>query len=258
MRLEIHSQLLSILILAGVGLSGCSGDSDTMSASEFCDNWGERACTEEVVSVCQAPDVEACRQAQSATCLERIPANLFSAEAAAQCLDAVRRAHEDADLTAEELQTTLRLEAPCDQLIAGPVEEGEDCTEHADCNTPAGYTCVFKGGEELGTCQIPVVVDPGYECDDAASICTAGFFCDGNNCIANRDPGDACDNDDECGRNGFCDSSGTCQDALELNDECDADVQCAAGICYEFSAAEQVCTDRIRLSRSEPICDDYR
>jgi hypothetical protein len=32
-------------------------------------------------------------------------------------------------------------------------------------------------------------------------------------------------------------------------------VQCSAGICYEFEG-ELTCTDRIVLSRAEPLCDD--
>lgn len=250
--------MLPWLMLVAMGSSACSGDDDTMSAAEFCDEWGERACTEEVVSVCQSSDASACRTAQSAACRERLPADAFSADKAGRCLDAIRRAHEDADLSAEELRTTLRLEAPCDQLIAGPVGEGGECGEHSDCNTVTGHTCVVEGGQVRGTCRLPISVDPGYACDDPAAVCTEGFFCDGDNCIANLAPGDDCESDAECGRNGFCSSSGVCQAALELNAECEADNQCASGICYEFTTDEQVCTNRIRLSRSEPLCDDYR
>ena len=133
-----------------------------MSASDFCDAWGERACSDEVVSVCQAPDVEDCRAAQRSACLEQLDADDFSPMMASDCLSAVEKAYADADLTADELRTTLRLEAPCDSLIVGPVAEGDDCDEHEDCDTASGFTCVFQADQDMGTCQIPVSVDPGF------------------------------------------------------------------------------------------------
>ena len=42
-----------------------------------------------------------------------------------------------------------------------------------------------------------------------------------------------------------------------VNGKCSQDYECESGICYD-DGAEKSCTDRIRLAKAEPICEDLR
>jgi len=248
----------NILAASLVLVLGCSSeDSPTETPSSFCNKWAEAACSSETVSVCGAADVDQCRGSQIASCLDRVPTAGFSGSTAGACLEAVRSAYADADLTATELETVLRLGAPCDRLVAGPREEGELCSSRADCNAPDGFDCVFKGNEVMGTCQVPRPVGAGLDCSDDNAVCGAGFYCNDQNCIGGQSAGMACVTDRQCSVDTYCDSSHLCVDRLAVNSPCTLDAECATGLCYQFGT-ERVCTDRVRLSRTEPICDDLR
>jgi len=223
---------------------------------QFCRDWASSACNEDVVSVCQAADAEACRQAQEDFCRSIAP-DTFAGDRSQACIDAVGAAYADHDLTATELLTVRLLGEPCDQLSRGPRDEGESCTDRDDCDSASGFACVKKSDQMNGTCELPESVEPGQDCEADQQVCTTGFFCNGENCIAARDPGDPCMHHEECGEEGFCDVDGTCAPRFDVGDPCDDDAQCNAGICYDFDG-ERVCTSRIVLSRSEPICADLR
>jgi hypothetical protein len=246
------------LIVSGLFLVlACSSDeSSPQTASSFCEQWAERACSSQVVSACQAANASACQGTQIAFCLDLLPSTGFAGSQAEQCLNAVRSAYSDADLTADELGTVLRLEAPCDRLISGPGIEGATCTSRLDCDAPEGFDCVFRDDDTTGTCQVPTQVGAGLDCRADNAVCAEGFYCDGENCIGGQSPGEACTVNREC-NGGYC-NAGTCVALLEVDVACTFDEQCASGLCYRFTATEQVCTDRIRLSRTEPICEDLR
>lgn len=233
-----------------------SDDSPPQTASSFCEQWAEAACSGEVVSACQAAEASDCQASQIAFCLDLLPAEGFAGSQSGQCLDAVGSAYSDADLTADELETVLRLEAPCDRLVSGPGAQGASCTSRFDCDAPQGFDCVFKGDASTGSCQVPEEVGAGLDCSAANAVCAEGFYCDGDNCIGGQSPGEACTVNREC-NDGYC-SEGACVAALNVDVACTFDEQCASGLCYQFSATEQVCADRIRLSRTEPICEDLR
>lgn len=238
-------------------LLSCSEDEPAPETREgFCDRWAEAACSGDVVSACQAADADACRLAQEGYCLDLVPQNGFVDDRADDCIDAVSDAYADADLTADELATVVRLGEPCDRLVRGPRGAGESCSSSLDCDGPAGFECVFKGSAANGTCQTPQVVDPGLDCSADNAVCTEGFYCNGDNCIGAADVGDSCVRNDECA-DGYCDS-GTCVAGRSIDDDCTDDEQCTSGLCYEFSATERVCTDRVRLSRTDPLCENLR
>jgi hypothetical protein len=222
----------------------------------FCRDWAGAACNGEVVSVCQAADAEACRQAQEDFCRSIVP-DTFAADRSEQCIEAVANAYADGDLSASELVTVRLLGAPCDELSRGPRGEGQSCMTRDDCESAAGFDCVMKADRMSGTCEIPEIVSPGEDCEADQQICTSNFFCNGENCIAASDLGEDCMHHQECGEEGFCDVDGTCAARFDTNDACDDDAQCGDGICYDFGD-ERICTDRIVLSRSEPICNDLR
>lgn len=245
------------LLIAGCSLViGCMEEEEpaVRTREVFCRDFAAAACNEEVVSVCQAPDAEACRESQEDFC-RTIVHDTFAGERSQECIDAVAEAYADGDLTGSELVTVRLLGEPCDQLSRGPREEGQSCMERGDCNSAAGFDCVMKSDRMSGTCEIPDVVSPGEDCEADQAVCTDNFFCNGENCIAARDLGDPCMHHEECGDEGFCDVDGECAARFEIGAACDDDAQCERGICDD-SDDERTCTDLIRLGRNEPLCDD--
>jgi hypothetical protein len=250
--------LALFVCFAAAAAASCSSDDGVPDTpDEFCQSFAEAACNTEVVQACQAADAEACRQSQVAFCLGEVPAVGFSGDAAEACLEAVEAAYADADLNAGELGTVTRFEAPCDRLVRGLSTEGAPCTDRYDCDAPAGFECVRSGDQAMGTCQRPVVTGPGEECSMAAATCTEGFYCDGSHCIAGESVGEACLTNEQCGASGYCGLTSECEARLPVRAPCGFDEQCASGLCYQ-TATDQVCTDRVRLSLSEPLCDDLR
>ena len=246
------------LVLSTLWGWGCGNDEKPPRSREaFCRDWAKAACSKEVLSVCQAESAETCHDAQEDFCRDLIPED-FSDVMGDECIAAVKDAYKDADLKAAELATVLRLATPCDQLIVGPKEEGESCSERSDCDTSLGLECVRKAGDDAGKCEVPEEVGAGRKCDAAQKTCPVGFYCDGSNCIEAKDLADDCTIQEECGEGGFCGDDGKCAEQLELDNTCTRDLECATGICYEYQPGDKVCTDRIRLARSEPLCDALR
>ena len=241
-----------------VFFSACSGSEETARTREvFCQQWAKEACSSAVVSACQASSAETCRLTQQGFCMSLVPTN-FSDAAADACLSAVRDAYADADLTGTELDTVLQLGGPCARVVEGPASVGETCTTSRDCQGSAGYECVTKGGQAQGTCQLPELIGPGLKCAAAQQVCMEGFYCNGSNCIEAKGAGESCTNDEECGISGWCGSEGVCSARLLVDAPCTASNQCASGLCYTFSADDRTCSDRLRLSRSEPVCENLR
>ena len=249
--------LLALSVL--LPFASCSSSEDEPETpSSFCQRWAEAACSSEVVSACQAADADDCKDSQTAFCLARLPNGSFSGDRADECIDAVGGAYEDADVTADEIATVLRFAAPCDRLVRGPSGEGEACESRLDCDAPAGFDCVSKRAASDGTCQLPVRVGPGEDCSADNAVCGSGFYCNGDNCIAGERVGDPCLSHEQCGTTGYCGLTSVCEARLGVNSPCGFDEQCTSGLCYAFSATEQVCADRVRLSRTEPLCADLR
>jgi hypothetical protein len=246
---------LAFLICAP--FAACSEQSAAESREDFCKRWGAAACNDDVVQLCGASDTAACRLAQERSCLDRVPLTGFVDDRADACIDAVKSAYADSDLTASELDTVLRLGPPCDRLVKGPQASAEACTAPVDCDRPAGYDCVFKASDLTGSCQKPALVQPGRDCSADNAVCTVGFYCNGSNCIESGSLGEACVHDEQCAE-GYCAANGQCSLGLAVNAACTLDSQCATGVCYKFSATEQVCTDRVRLSRTDPLCEAFR
>lgn len=256
MRPIRHAASLALACLF-LPLACSDEDPPTETRERFCDRWAEAACSDQVISACQAANVDECRLSQERVCLERIPTTGFVGLNADACLGQVRAAYADGDLTASELGVVLRFAAPCNQLVSGDGEVGSSCSESNECDAVRGLECVFKGSAVTGTCQRPTIVQPGRDCSDAAAVCTEGFYCNGDNCIEGNGEGDACARDEECAV-GYCNGAGVCAEGLAVNRPCTLDEECASGFCLELSASERVCTDRVRLSRTDPLCNDLR
>jgi hypothetical protein len=255
----MHLRLLVLpFLLVPFAPIACSADDPPPETREhFCDRWADAACNRDVVSFCQASSADDCRLSQERFCLSLVPASGFVDDHANDCIDAVGAAYGDADLTVSELETVLRLGAPCDQLVRGSRTEGGSCTSRFDCDAPGGFDCVFKGSEASGTCQLPETVSPGRDCAANNAVCTDGFYCDGDNCIEGKDTGEACTRDAECA-DGYCGPDRVCVAGLAVGTDCSEDAECASGLCYLLSGGQRVCTDRVRLSRTDPACEDLR
>jgi hypothetical protein len=249
---------------------GCSSPEEPpdplANAQGFCQAWGETACQEAVVSACDAASVEACVMEQSAFCLDLLPTSYASAKAN-DCLQAVKDAYEDANLTATEIQVVRYLAAPCDQLSSGVRDEGESCGDSAECNSAAGFSCIKKLGASRGSCEKPELIAPGEACDGAAQVCEENYFCNGENCVAYKKTGAVCDGDYQCSPEDHCvttvDADGVetsaCTARLDVNEVCTVDDDCKSHYCLlPASGTEGECASMIRLSRSEPLCDDLQ
>jgi len=223
---------------------------------EFCQQWATAACSSAVVSACQASNAEECRQTQAELCRTLMPAEI-STTGRDSCIAAVAAAYRDADLSDAELTVVLRFGGPCARTVVGPSGVGEECSAPTDCDLAHGYTCVRKADGSPGTCQMADIVDPGRDCRAAEKTCSTGFFCDGHNCIEALMAGEACSIHEQCGEDGFCNAAGQCAARRKVNDSCESDIECADAICAEL-AGERVCTDRVVLSRADPVCTNLR
>lgn len=225
-------------------------------AADFCEQWAKAACTDAVISACQASDEKECQNTQTEFCRGLAPEELASA-GREECIAAVGSAYRDADLRGDELALVLRFGGVCARTVVGPSAKDDDCVSSSDCDLARGYSCVLKADSGKGTCQIADEVDPGRDCRAAEKSCGEGFFCDGQHCVEMLVAGDACTIHAQCGEAGFCDGSGKCAQRRAVNDSCQEDLECARGICSEL-AGEKVCTDRVVLSRADPLCANLR
>lgn len=269
-----------LFVLSLLALTDCSGSEELGSGMPdplgtvggFCQMWAEAACNEEVVDACAASDVAACTDAQSDFCESLVPEQVYVKDNALDCLDAVRDAYEDADLSGNELAVVRRLVAPCDQLFRGPAERGDACASDRDCDTVADFRCVFKGDAAEGSCEEPAIVAGGRACERAEQICEEDFYCNGSHCVEKRNEDAACASDFECADILRCDSdSGSggaggagstenrCVPRSQTTETCAADEDCQSRVCARArGAGTGVCVEAVRLSVSEPVCEDLR
>jgi hypothetical protein len=225
-------------------------------AADFCEDWARAACTDAVVFACQASDETECQKTQTEFCRGLIPTELATSGRDA-CISAVGLAYRDADLRGDELALVLRFQGACARLIIGESAQGAECTSSSDCDIARGYSCVRKADTGAGTCQIAESVEPGRSCREPEESCEEGFFCDGRYCVETLPVAEACSIHEQCGADGFCDESGKCAERRDVNDSCQEDVECATGICSELDD-EKLCTDRVVLSRADPLCTNLR
>ena len=225
-------------------------------AADFCEDWARAACTDAVVSACQASDETECQATQLEFCRGLVPTELASSGREA-CIHAVGLAYRDADLRGDELALVLRFEGACARLIVGESAKGDECESSSSCDVARGYSCVRKADTGVGTCQVAVTVEPGRDCREPEASCEEGFFCDGRYCVETLAVDEACVIHEQCGDEGFCDESGKCVQRRAVNDTCQEDLECATGICSELGD-EKLCTDRVVLSRADPLCANLR
>ncbi len=237
-----------------------AGDEDPYpDRASFCAAWAQGACNATVVSACSAADAAACVTAQTDFCKEIVPSAGFSSQNAQVCLDAVAAAYSDARLTAAERDTVRSLAAPCNQLAAGTSAEGESCDEDTDCDTVHAYACVIPAGKVSGSCYVPDVVGGGHSCDKPQAVCEAAFYCDGNNCLAGGEQGDACSKEKPCLDDYLCTGATGSEKCVAKADSgaCTKDSDCKSDICTIASGTtEGICVKEIILNGLDPVCPD--
>ncbi|MET0385943.1 MAG: hypothetical protein ABW321_08285 [Polyangiales bacterium] len=226
-----------------------------LSKAELCEQWARAACGEDVVSACQASSAADCRLTQAELCQSIAPDQLAT-DGVDGCIAAVAAAYRDAELDADELNLVLRFSGACARTIVGPNAAGADCVSPRDCDLSRGYTCVVKG-EGSGSCQVPELVEPGRSCTEAAQTCSDGFFCDGSHCVETLAEGEPCILHSQCAADGYCNDAGACAARLAVNEPCESDEWCARGVCTDLDG-QRVCTDRVILSRADPLCANLR
>lgn len=268
--------LLSVALL--LPLAGCSGSDSRgkgpnplATVSGFCQAWAELACTQEVVDLCAADDINACQSGQSDFCESIVPSSGYDPKYAKDCLRAVERAFAGTSLDAEQLIVVRQLGGECSRLIRGSAEVGDACRQDTDCDTIAGYLCVTRPGGE-GTCQVPEVVEAGKPCSNAAVVCEEGNYCNGRNCIERLPEDEACIDTQECaadlrceggdtgegGASGAGEDTGTCVPRITGLDPCQSNDDCASGYCEQSGTAAGECFTTLQFGRREPICEDLR
>lgn len=246
---------------------GCSSEEEDppnplAERAGFCKAWAQAACEPEIVlRRCNTTSVEDCEAAQRKVCLDIVPVT-YSAAQAESCVEAVRAAYSDGELSAEELGVVRNLAAPCDTLSTGTSGDGDTCVEAADCDTAGGFSCVIKLGSSTGICAKPEIVGVGEECEGAKQVCGEGYYCNGN-CVVYRKTGTgACEGDYQCKPVDRCvvdedDAEAKhCQPRLARGELCADDADCQSGICVIDSGTEGECVETIVLSRNEPLCAD--
>jgi hypothetical protein len=233
-------------------------DNSLKSEASFCKEWAKAACNDDVVTNCDEVDTSTCVEHQSSFCEDLVPTG-YSSNRAEECINAVRDAYEDAVLDADELEVVLNLGGDCSHLVSGGYREGENCTEHNDCDTVHDYTCVIKPGDETGTCQVPNLRGPAKSCSAAEDICEEGTYCDsGNHCVEPDSTGAECTYDAMCPQDDHCaipsgstDGIGECTPKLENKATCATDGECQSGICLETTGK---CTSNIVLTGESSLC----
>lgn len=262
MRLTTISPWLVLIGLAVPPACSVEEDNTPANASAFCEAWGNAACSALAVEQCSSPDRDTCATYQQADCLKRLDADLYSKAGANECLDAVRRAYDDAKLSAEELATVFGLEGDCARVQSTESPEGTQCESDAECDVAAGFACVVRTdtGAPEGECHVPVTATGGNSCKDKDVVCTPGFYCNGSHCLARPAKGDDCSFAEPCLEELRCvgaGGSGACADKLGLRAACTADDECASGLCSESSDGARGCATSVLLDFNKAICDAF-
>jgi hypothetical protein len=178
----------------------------------------------------------------------------------------VKDAYVDAQLTCAERDVVRNLAAPCDLVLSGDGQEGDNCDENSECDREAGLECLKKLDELQGTCQTPKTIRGGLSCAAPDQVCEEGFYCnDERDCLGRQDAAETCSAIEPCAQGLKCSEVpdggvGHCIAKLESGDEgCEVDSDCKTGICAAGEGDDpNVCARNILLDAPKAICKDFR
>lgn len=245
---------------------GPGASSDPLrTESAFCAEWARVACNDQVVDDCGGT-AAGCRESQKIACEDRVPFG-YSSKYARECLDYVRDAYEDSVLTAEELSVMENLTGDCGRLVAGLTGKGVYCDEDTQCDTVAGYVCVYEPGDAEATCQKPEIAEPDDDCSPADVVCPDDRYCaalaepdEGGICRPRKREDAACSSDGECEQALHCsipagETLGTCVPRVASGEPCTSDDECESGLCV---GATPICLTQVRLTGESVLCRELR
>jgi hypothetical protein len=260
--------LLGVALATFLSCSGSAEDPEAQrlalvaDAAGLCDEWAKAACNETVIRRCAARDAAACEATQRRYCERLVPAESYDPADAWACVEAVRSAYQDGELTRTERGVVAELASPCAALFEGDKKEGQSCARSSECDGNEGLSCVTRAGHALGTCQFAELIDGGYECQREYQECAHGFYCDGTHCLARGSSGDACSEETPCAKALNCveqDARRVCRPKLASGESCSAEDECASGLCVRTPGAERGwCAATLVLSPIEAQCDHLR
>lgn len=253
-RIVFFGGLIGYLALLGACSSSKSSSSATKTRDGFCQSWAKAACNDSVVSACSGDgaDASGCQATQDAACLSMV-GETYDSSNAKDCIDAVKSAYKDAKLTRAEVDVLELKSGACAELFVGTKGKGDACSSSAECDTVGGYRCIG----DSPTCQIPTEVSGGGKCTDPASVCAAGFYCDGTNCIQAVAEGQSCVNE-PCVEDLIC-LAGTCTAKTANFADCSNDEECQSGLCdVPRGASSGLCVTSFDLAVTSTTCTTLR
>lgn len=248
------------------------GDNPLATEHGFCQAKAEAECTDAVVAACYGSDesslptdVGNCAQARALDDACNPTGDPYHADNAEACLAAVATAHTDAQLTRDELDA---INAACLSVFSIARGAGEACTLDSDCDTLKNLRCIGSSSDRL--CREPIPVEAGRGCQNPASVCEAGFYCDGKNCLEKLGLGEACDEDRPCRDDGQCKASGdagdapetTCIERKDNGQTCVTNDDCTGGFCLKPSGGGDEtagsCAAVLTFSPTGASCEAYK
>lgn len=260
--IKFSAFLMSLALVGGCSSSDADADPNA-TVSKFCANWGKAACSARTVTACSGAEqatealTNGCSESQAAFCEGLLPTTGYNPSRAVECLNAVKNAYSDGNLSAAELDTVRHRGAPCDHLVKGAQGKGGSCTSNDDCDTVQNYLCILKSGE--GSCEIPTVVANGTSCAAPEASCNDGFYCDGANCVQSRAIAARCAADFECATGLICDPDTLKCVARVSQTECTKDNDCTTNVCsIPVGSGTGRCVSTVILAPSEGLCLDLR
>ena len=274
----------SLIVFAALGLAtACSHKDDGLAnkvstVRGFCDEWGTRACNDNVVKLCAAETKDACIESQQSFCESLVSEDKYSPKTALECLTAVQVAYSKGMLDAKGYETVVHLGNECDKILSGSGTAGKPCTVDSDCDRDEDLACVKKGSA-TGKCEVPT--DPplggGYSCKPDEAVCVDGFYCDGTNCLKEKTEGDDCTAAVPCDSESHCvdakgnvvgpestadgggEAMGTCTARKSTGSDCANDDDCKSHICaLSGKSSMGVCANQISFGPSEGVCTHLR
>lgn len=196
--------------------------------------------------------------------MDRVSEALYTGNGAAECLAFIHDVYRDEALDAEERDAIVSLAEPCNKLLSGSGDKGDECKEDKDCATVDGLACVKRFGETRGQCHEPREVKGGGRCANSDSVCEEEFYCNGNNCVSVSFLGEPCSESLPCDETTLCmieddAEEGVCIEKNDTGDDCVSDDECQSGLC-DRNASEDVgrCVTKLKLNHRVDMCESFR
>jgi Dickkopf N-terminal cysteine-rich region len=264
----------AVLALAG-GLfgAGCGGGLDYPTLTDFCQGAAQADCSGAVVQACFGTQSDQTLQECIDTRSSPDVCNPRQLQYHAEFADACITAHQTL-YGSNVLDPTLyqAMRQACLPVLNNGAQTDAACSQDSDCDVGDGFYCIIHqsapGQPTRGSCQTPVQVQPGGNCDAPSAQCvdtnlnTNTYYCalvnGAHACIQDPIVGDICGSDLPCGSGLYCEaSSGRCAAPRQGLAPCSTDDECSGGFCIATSPTAGVCAAMITLGTGSPACYSF-